>query len=74
MNTINQANNNEDVRQTLLKNKDESTGELFDNADSMNKILEKFTNPSDDEFQIGEVKSDKRIDKILCSKEYKIQL
>lgn len=74
MNTINQANNNEDVRQTLLKNKDESTGELFDNADSMNKILEKFTNPSDDEFQIGEVKDDKRIDKILCSKEYKIQL
>lgn len=70
MNTINQANNNEDVRQTLLKNKDESTGELFDNADSINKILEKFTNTSDDEFQIGEVKNDNRIDKII-GQEYK---
>lgn len=53
------------IKETLSKNKDESTGKFFDNTDSVNTTLEKITDSSDDEYQIGEVKNDKRIDKII---------
>ena len=52
------------IKEAMSKNKDESTDELFDNAD-LNKVIEKFANPSDNEYQIGEVKNDKRVDKII---------
>ena len=53
------------IKEALSKNKDESTGKLFDNTDSVNTTLEKITDSSDDEYQIGEAKNDKRIDKII---------
>ena len=53
------------IKEALSKNKDESTGKLFDNTDSVNATLEKITDSSDDEYQIGGAKNDKRIDKTI---------